>query len=301
MRWSWKLGEVAGIGIFVHVTFLMLVGWVALSHWIVERSLAAAVGGAIFILALFGCVVLHELGHALTAKRYGVRTRDITLYPIGGMARLERIPEVPQQEALIALAGPAVNVVIAAGLWLALSAAGGVTPLAELDVTKGPFLERLLLVNLFLAGFNLIPAFPMDGGRVLRALLATRLSYVRATELAAGVGPERFIAHRFRREVAAAIETREPAAQLGRVQLLVGALAVQLEQHLVGRRIPSERDRTDPELLHERDLERVEVQGSGFGDGEAQPLGHVGDEVLETVGQRRHLGLLQGDAADQVA
>jgi len=188
MRWSWKLGEVAGIGIFVHVTFLMLVGWVALSHWIVERSLAAAVGGAIFILALFGCVVLHELGHALTAKRYGVRTRDITLYPIGGMARLERIPEVPQQEALIALAGPAVNVVIAAGLWLALSAAGGVTPLAELDVTKGPFLERLLLVNLFLAGFNLIPAFPMDGGRVLRALLATRLSYVRATELAAGVG-----------------------------------------------------------------------------------------------------------------
>jgi Zn-dependent protease/CBS domain-containing protein len=188
MRWSWKLGAVAGIDIFVHVTFVMLVAWVALSHWIVERSVAAALGGAIFILALFACVVLHELGHALTARRYGVRTRDITLYPIGGMARLERIPEVPRQELLIALAGPAVNVVIAAGLWLLLSAAGGVTPLTELDVAKGPFLERLLLVNVFLAGFNLIPAFPMDGGRVLRALLATRLSYVRATELAAGVG-----------------------------------------------------------------------------------------------------------------
>jgi Zn-dependent protease len=188
MRWSWKLGEVAGIGIFVHATFVMLIAWVALSHWIAERSVGAAIAGAGFIVALFGCVVLHELGHALTARRYGVRTRDITLYPIGGMARLERIPEVPRQELLIALAGPAVNVVIAAGLWLLLSAAGSFVPLAELDVAKGPFFERLLLVNLFLAGFNLIPAFPMDGGRVLRALLATRLSYVRATELAAGVG-----------------------------------------------------------------------------------------------------------------
>ncbi len=188
MRWSWKLGEVAGIGVFVHATFLLLVAWVALAHWVSERSAAAALGGAVFVVALFGCVVLHELGHALTARRYGVRTRDITLYPVGGVARLERIPEVPRQELLIALAGPAVNVAIASALWLLLSAAGGAAPLPELDVAKGPFLERLLLVNLFLAGFNLIPAFPMDGGRVLRALLATRLSYVRATELAAGVG-----------------------------------------------------------------------------------------------------------------
>jgi Zn-dependent protease len=188
MRWSFKLGEIAGIAIFVHATFLMLVGWVALSHWVAERSVAAALGGTLFIVALFACVVLHELGHALTARRYGVRTRDITLYPIGGVARLERIPEVPRQEMLVALAGPAVNVVIAAALALLISATGGGVPLSELDVAKGPFLERLLLVNVFLAGFNLIPAFPMDGGRVLRALLATRLSFVRATELAAAVG-----------------------------------------------------------------------------------------------------------------
>jgi Zn-dependent protease/CBS domain-containing protein len=188
MRWSWKLGEIAGIGVYIHATFLMLIGWVALSHWVVEHSAAAVVIGVLFILSLFGCVVLHELGHALTARRYGVRTRDITLYPIGGVARLERIPEKPRQELLVALAGPAVNVVIATALWLLLSSFGGFVPFSEIDVSRGPFLERLLLVNLFLAGFNLIPAFPMDGGRVLRALLATRLSYVRATEVAASVG-----------------------------------------------------------------------------------------------------------------
>lgn len=189
MRWSFKLGEIAGISIFVHATFLMLVAWVALGHWAIERSLAAALAGTLFVLVLFGCVVLHELGHALTARRYGVRTRDITLYPIGGLARLERIPEAPLQELLVALAGPAVNLLIAAGLALLLLAGGReLGALADVDLTRGPFFERLLLVNLFLAGFNLIPAFPMDGGRVLRALLATRLSFARATELAASVG-----------------------------------------------------------------------------------------------------------------
>lgn len=189
MRWSFKLGEIAGISIFVHATFLMLVAWVAFGHWTLERSLAAALAGTVFVLVLFGCVVLHELGHALAARRFGVRTRDITLYPIGGLARLERIPEEPRQELLVALAGPAVNVVIAAALALLLAAGGReLAGLADVDVARGPFLERLLLVNLFLAGFNLIPAFPMDGGRVLRALLATRLSFARATELAAAVG-----------------------------------------------------------------------------------------------------------------
>jgi Zn-dependent protease/predicted transcriptional regulator len=188
MRWSWRLTEVAGIGIFVHATFLMLVAWIGASQFIAEGSAAAALEGVAFVLALFGCVVLHELGHALTARRFGVVTRDITLYPIGGVARLERIPEEPRQELIVALVGPTVNLVIAAALWATLAAAGRLVPLAELDMIRGPFLERLLLVNLFLAGFNLIPAFPMDGGRALRALLATRLTYVRATEIAASVG-----------------------------------------------------------------------------------------------------------------
>jgi Zn-dependent protease len=188
VRWSWKLGEVAGIGIFVHATFLMLIAWVAFAHWMLEHSAAAALVGALFVLALFACVVLHELGHALTAKRFGVRTRDITLYPIGGVARLERIPEEPRQELVIGLAGPAVNLVLAGAIAAALAASRGLVPLRELEVARGPFLERLLLANLLLAGFNLLPAFPMDGGRVLRAVLATRMSYVRATEVAASVG-----------------------------------------------------------------------------------------------------------------
>lgn len=188
MKWSWKLGEVAGIGVYMHATFLILIGWVALIHWNEGHSLMATVVGIAFILALFGCVLLHELGHALTAKRYGIRTRDITLLPIGGLARLERMPDDPRQELWVALAGPAVNVVIAAALFTLLQLTGGLEPLARLTVTGGSFLQRFMLVNLFLAVFNMIPAFPMDGGRVLRALLARRMDYVQATQLAAHLG-----------------------------------------------------------------------------------------------------------------
>jgi Zn-dependent protease/CBS domain-containing protein len=198
MRWSFPLGVVAGIPIYVHATFLVLIGFVFLSDWTRGRDLGAALGGVLYILAIFGTVVLHEFGHALTAKRYGIRTRDITILPIGGLARLERLPDVPRQELWVALAGPAVNLAIA-GLtavfilllgddpqWLGSAAA---SPSA--DVPESPergVLYRFFVTNVWLALFNLIPAFPMDGGRALRAILAERMDYVRATERAASLG-----------------------------------------------------------------------------------------------------------------
>ncbi len=188
MKWSWKLGKVAGIDVFMHATFLLLIGWVALSYWLQAGNLTTVLTGVGFILALFACVVLHELGHALTARRYGIQTRDITLLPIGGVARLERMPDNPAHELWVALAGPAVNVVIAAVLFGWLGLTGSLEPWRSLSLTGGPFLQRLMVVNLFLVGFNMLPAFPMDGGRVLRALLATRIEYTRATHLAAGLG-----------------------------------------------------------------------------------------------------------------
>lgn len=188
MRWSWQIAKVAGIPIRVHATFILFLVLVffALARGQSPAKAAETVG---FFLALFGCVVLHELGHATAARRYGVKTRDITLLPIGGVARLERIPEKPSQEIVVALAGPAVNVAIA-GILLAVFAGTGVglKILADPVMLQQNFFARLLAYNVFLALFNLIPAFPMDGGRVLRALLATRLDYMRATQIAANVG-----------------------------------------------------------------------------------------------------------------
>jgi Zn-dependent protease len=188
MKWSWKLGEFRGIAVFIHATFLILIGFIILSHWSAGHSVGKTLEGVGFILALFGCVLLHEFGHALMAAKYGIKTRDITLLPIGGVARLERMPEEPLQELWVALAGPAVNVVIAAALFAWLNFTATFSPLEQLSVTSGPFLERLLMVNLMLVVFNMLPAFPMDGGRVLRALLATRLEYSRATQIAANIG-----------------------------------------------------------------------------------------------------------------
>jgi Zn-dependent protease/CBS domain-containing protein len=188
MKWSWKAGQIAGIDLRIHATFLLLLGWVGLSYWIAIRNIAEMATAIGFIVAIFGCVLLHELGHALMARRFGIRTHDITLLPIGGVARLERMPEQPKQELWIALAGPAVNFVIAWLLELWLNTHHEWMPLGKAQVTAGPFAERLLIANIWLAVFNLVPAFPMDGGRVLRALLAYRMSYPRATQIAATVG-----------------------------------------------------------------------------------------------------------------
>jgi Zn-dependent protease len=188
MSWSWRIGRIAGIDVYVHFTFLLLLAWVGVEYYLAHGSLAEALYGVAFILALFGIVVLHELGHALAARGYGIRTRDITLLPIGGVARLERMPEEPRQELVVALAGPAVNVVMAVGIYIGMALGQGLAPLGDVLSVEGNFVSQLFWVNVSLALFNLLPAFPMDGGRVLRALLAFRLDYVRATQVAARVG-----------------------------------------------------------------------------------------------------------------
>ncbi len=188
MRWSWKIGKIAGIGIYVHATFLLLILFIFFLNLHAGKSAKSSAGGVVFILAIFGCIVLHELGHSLAAKHYGIRTRDITILPIGGLSRLERMPDIPIQELWVALAGPAVNLLIA-GVLIAIDYSLGVRPdLGSFRWTGGSFLNKLMVVNVWLVLFNIIPAFPMDGGRVLRALLATRLDYPRATFVAARVG-----------------------------------------------------------------------------------------------------------------
>ena len=176
---SWKLGRVAGIDLYLHSTFVLLLVLIALT----QGGLPAVV----FTMAVFGCVLLHELGHALTARGFGIPTASITLYPIGGVARLERLPRAPGAELLITIAGPAVNLAIAAGLGLALWAGGLLEPWAAESVI-GRFVETLMAANIMLAVFNLLPAFPMDGGRIVRALLSGWLGRARATEIAATLG-----------------------------------------------------------------------------------------------------------------
>lgn len=188
MGWSLHLGRWLGIDVYLHFTFLLLLAFIGLGQGVVGRSLDAALGGVLFFGGLFFCVLLHEYGHALAARRYGIATRDITLLPIGGVARLERMPEKPSQEFVVALAGPAVNVVIAIGLFVGLKLGGWWQPLSSLSASSGNIFERLLVANVFLVLFNLLPAFPMDGGRVLRALLAMKLNYTRATRIAARIG-----------------------------------------------------------------------------------------------------------------
>jgi Zn-dependent protease len=187
MGWSLKLGTIAGTEIRIHMTFVLLLVWIWFTHYQIGGAPAAWEGVA-FILSVFVCVVLHEFGHIAAARRFGIKTPDITLLPIGGVARLERNPSEAREELLIAVAGPLVNVVIAA---LLIAVIGGVAGLEQLVRPQDPqidFFVRLAGVNIFLVLFNMIPAFPMDGGRVLRAILAWRWSWERATRVAATIG-----------------------------------------------------------------------------------------------------------------
>jgi Zn-dependent protease len=186
MKWSYRVAKIFGINVFVHATFALLLAFLGVTYWLRTGDLTSALTGIGFVLSIFVCVLLHEFGHALSAKRYNIQTRDITLYPIGGVARLERMPDKPIQELWVAAAGPVVNVAIAAALF-------GYTLITEtfnlLSAAAGNgFINQLIAINLLLVVFNLLPAFPMDGGRILRAVLALKLDYPRATRIAAGIG-----------------------------------------------------------------------------------------------------------------
>src|SRR5271166_2008100 len=174
MLWSIPIGRFGGTEVKIHITFLLLLAWIAFSAW-GHGGASAALDSTLFIVLIFACVVLHEFGHILAARRYGISTPTVTLLPIGGVASMERLPTNPRQELVVALAGPAVNLVIGLVLVLAL---GTLRPaeLTQIDNPNLSLLGRLAAANIFLAVFNLIPAFPMDGGRVLHALLAMRVT-----------------------------------------------------------------------------------------------------------------------------
>jgi Zn-dependent protease/CBS domain-containing protein len=187
MSWSVNIGSIAGTAIRIHVTFLLFLVWIFVAG-LATSGVSAAVNSLVFMVLLFACVVAHEFGHIFTARAFGVPTPDVTLLPIGGVARLARIPEKPSEEFLVAIAGPLVNVAIAIVLIAIAPTHLSAAHLAAMESPKVSMIDRLAEVNLFLAIFNMIPAFPMDGGRVLRALLAIRLGHVRATEIAASIG-----------------------------------------------------------------------------------------------------------------
>jgi len=226
MSFSIKLGKVAGIDLYLHLTFLLLLAFVGLSQ--------GGLPAVLLVSVVFGCVLLHELGHALTARTFGIATEDITLYPIGGVARLTRMPRAPGAELLITLAGPAVNLVIAGTIAAFLWASGAalVEDLGAYGEAGWSFATALMGINLALALFNLVPAFPMDGGRIFRALLSGWIGRLRATEIAAGLGRALAIAfgaysllvgHDLLRVALAAFIFAAAGAELARVRVEEGA------------------------------------------------------------------------------
>ncbi|MBN2019701.1 MAG: site-2 protease family protein [Sedimentisphaerales bacterium] len=187
MKWSISVGRLFGIQLRIHLTFFLLLAFIFASVF-AQHGLNAAIMSALFICAIFACVIIHEVGHSLIARRFGKEPKSITLLPIGGMVEVEEMPRKPAQEIAIALVGPFINLVIAGILYL-LTGPDVKVGLPTLYPDSGAaFIGQLIGINIMLAAFNLLPAFPMDGGRVLRGLLAMKLNYVRATKLAAGFG-----------------------------------------------------------------------------------------------------------------
>jgi len=197
MKWSFSIAKIGGTQVRIHATFFLLLAFFGFYYY-QQGGVETAFVGVTFICVLFFCVLLHEFGHVLAARRYGIHTPDITLLPIGGMARMERMPKRPLHELVVALAGPLVNVVIAVVLWIVL---GGVAAFEPFMVDQGEGVEAevfmiswavlphaILFANIILAVFNMVPAFPMDGGRVLRAMLASFMPYTQATRYAATIG-----------------------------------------------------------------------------------------------------------------
>ena len=190
MKGSFKLGSIAGIGIFIHWSFSLIIAYIIYSNYRVGHNAEQIMWSVIFILSIFMTVFLHELGHALAAKKYNIKTKDITILPIGGLARLERIPEKPSEELVVAIAGPLVNIALAVitGLFITIPDLKELTIQLAGGVNQSNFFLNFFIVNIWLAIFNLVPAFPMDGGRVLRAILSMKFERHIATKIAARIG-----------------------------------------------------------------------------------------------------------------
>ncbi|MCA6437157.1 MAG: site-2 protease family protein [Bacteroidetes bacterium] len=190
MKGSFKLGNIAGIGIFIHWSFSLIIAYIIYSNYRAGHNVEQITWSVIFILSIFMTVFLHELGHALAAKKYNIKTKDITILPIGGLARLERIPEKPSEELVVAIAGPLVNIALAVitGLFITIPDLKELTVQLTGGVNQSNFFLNFFIVNIWLAIFNLVPAFPMDGGRVLRAILSMKFERHVATNIAARIG-----------------------------------------------------------------------------------------------------------------
>ena len=187
MKWSFRIATIAGTEVRIHATFFLLLLFFALQGAQSGHGIAGAVDAVLLVVAMFACVLLHEFGHVQAAKLYGIKTPDITLLPIGGVARLERMPRKPSHELVVAICGPLVNVAIAGAIAFFLGATARFNP--DFDFKNGSaFWAQLMQWNIWMVVFNLIPAFPMDGGRVLRALLGMVMDYGKATRLAATIG-----------------------------------------------------------------------------------------------------------------